>query len=304
MNGLVKTVVFSHISSYIRNYMTNYFTINTNLRLEFYIHMTKKIKILSLLVTMVTTVVLSSCVTQRDFSQMSEEELYEGGSRNYTHGAYDKSVDYFNALQRLYPYSPLADQSLLLSADARYYAGKYPLALVLYTSYSKLNPESKNTPYAYYMRGMSYYNVVSDIYRDQTVTRTAIDAFEEVIQRFPNSVFARKAHIKVDLLFDILAGKELSVGRYYQNQKNCLPAINRYKEIAENYSSSIYIPEALYRMSECQIYLGLNDEAFKTIKVLGYNYNDSSWYNKAYKLLVVKHLLNKTVKKPKNKSQS
>ena len=151
--------------------------------------------------------------------------------------------------------------------------------------YIQLHPASPEVPYAYYLIALSYYQRISDFKRDQATTQLALESLNQVITRFPSTDYAADARLKVDLVYTNLAGSEMEIGRYYQNRNQFLAAINRFSGVVKNYQTTSFVPEALYRLVESYLSLGLKEEAEKSAAVLGYNFPDSSWYNQSYKLI-------------------
>jgi outer membrane protein assembly factor BamD len=149
-----------------------------------------------------------------------------------------------------------------------------------------LHPGHKDVPYAFYLIGVSHYEQMSDVGRDQKMTEEALRAFEELIRRFPDSTYARDASLKIDLARDHLAGKEMEIGRYYLRQGKYIAAINRFRNVIERYQTTTHVPEALHRLTEAYLALGVQQEARKTASVLGYNFPGSRWYQDSYALMV------------------
>ena len=143
--------------------------------------------------------------------------------------------------------------------------------------------------YAYYLKGLSYYERIVDVGRDQQLTKDSLDAFQEVVLRFPNSKYSRDAKLKIDLARNHLAGKEMSIGRWYMGRGQYLAAINRFKAVVEKFDTTDQVPEALLRLTESYSALGLDQEAERTAAVLGYNYPGSEWYQDAYVLVQEGH---------------
>ena len=159
--------------------------------------------------------------------------------------------------------------------------------------YVELNPDGEDRPYAEYMAAVSYFEQIVDIGRDQFLTEQAAERFLRLIEQFPNSEYARDARVKYDLTQDQLAGKHMEVGRFYQKRNIHTGAINRFRQVIQGYGTTSHIPEALFRLAESQLFLGLREDAQMAAAVLGYNYPNSSWYTKAYDLLVHNQLVPK-----------
>jgi len=172
-----------------------------------------------------------------------------------------------------------------MAAYAHYQNNKYDEAVNALDRFIQLHPGSRDAPYAYYLRAISYYEQISDVGRDQKMTKLALDALEEVVRRFPESRYARDATLKLDLARDHLAGKHMDIGRYYQGEGEYLAAINRFRLVITDYQTTTHVPEALHRLVESYLALGVTQEAQSTAAVLGYNYPGSEWYTDSYLLL-------------------
>jgi outer membrane protein assembly factor BamD len=198
---------------------------------------------------------------------------------------YKQAVEAFEEVERQHPYSPWAAQSQVMAGYAAYLAGEYEDAVVIFDRFVKLHPTSKSTPYAYYLKAMSYYIQITDVGRDQKMTELARQALKDVIARYPNTEYAQDAKLKYDLTSDHLAGKEMEIGRYYLTRKQYVAAINRFKYVVDNYQTTSHVPEAMHRVVEAYLLLGVTDQAKKYAAVLGYNYPGSEWYGYSYKMM-------------------
>jgi outer membrane protein assembly factor BamD len=196
-----------------------------------------------------------------------------------------KAAERFEDVERLYPYSPWATQAQLLYAFTLYEDMRYEEAVVAIDRFIELHPGHPQIAYAYYLKGLMYYEQISDIGRDQEMTEKALAALRDVTRRFPQSVYARDAALKIDLTLDHLAGKEMEIGRFYLKRKNYLAAINRFRAVVDQYQTTSHTAEALHRLTEAYLALGLADEARRNAAVLGYNYPGSTWYTSSFKLL-------------------
>ena len=172
-----------------------------------------------------------------------------------------------------------------MAAFAYYQSNKYDEAIIALDRFIQLHPGHKDIPYAYYLKALCYYEQISDIGRDQRITQQALDALAEVVKRFPKSPYARDARLKVELAIDHLAGKEMAVGRYYQQNQQYIGAINRYRVVIERYQTTTHVPEALHRLVESYLSLGVKSEAQEAAAVLGYNFPGSDWYQDSYYLM-------------------
>jgi outer membrane protein assembly factor BamD len=188
-----------------------------------------------------------------------------------------------------------------MSAYASFKDEQYDDALVTLERFTKLHPGNEDVAYAYYLRALSFYRQISNVTSDQGNSVYAKSALAEVISRFPNSRYANDAKLKLDLVVDHLAGKEVDVGRFYLKQGNVIAAINRFQNVIKDYQTTSHIPEALHRLVEAYSMLGVRDEATKYGAVLGYNFPDSQWYKKTYKILEGKKLTADVEKDKKGK---
>ena len=202
---------------------------------------------------------------------------------------YEDAAKLFDEVERQHPYSTWARRAQLMSAFSYYLAEKYPEAVSSAQRFLTIHPGNKDAPYAHYLIAMSYYQQISDVTRDQSVTAQAQQAFGELIRRYPDSRYASDARLKQDLINDHLAGKQMEIGRYYQRSGKWLAASLRFREVVENFQTTNHTPEALERLVECYLQLGIPQEAQKAAAVLGRNYPGSEWYHRAY-ALISKHM--------------
>jgi outer membrane protein assembly factor BamD len=203
---------------------------------------------------------------------------------------YKESAKKFEEVDRQHPYSEWARKSLIMSAYAYYSAGAYDESINAAKRYITLHPGSSDAAYAQYLIGASYFDQIPDISRDQTRTERAIAALEEVTRKFPNSEYAESARKKIEVGSDQLAAKEMNVGRWYQKKLDYTGAINRFKVVVTQYQRTRHVEEALERLTECYMALGITNEAQTAAEVLGHNFPDSPWYKDAYALLKGKGL--------------
>jgi outer membrane protein assembly factor BamD len=215
----------------------------------------------------------------------SAENLYLKAREEFATQQYKIAVKSFEEVERQHPSSEWAVNAQVMSAFSSYQAEDYDTAISTLDRFVKLYPNHESTPYAYYLNAICYYEQITDVGRDQKVTEQAMQALREVIRRFPDSEYARDAKIKLDLTQDHLAGKEMQVGRYYLTRDEYLAAINRFRFVAENFQTTSHVPEALHRLVECYLKLGVVDEATRYASVLGYNFPNSIWYRDSYGLL-------------------
>ena len=217
-----------------------------------------------------------------DVGQMSAEDLYNSGVEDLRAGKYGQSVARFDLVQQNYPYSPWASSAQLMEGYANYQDDAYPDAIAQLDHYISLHPMSADAAYAYYLRALCFYEQIADIQRDQRGTVQAMAALQEVVNRYPDTPYARDAGLKIDLCRDHLAGKEMLIGRYYERQHLYEAAVNRYQRVVQDFQTTNHVAEALERLTECYLKLGLIDQARRTAAVLGYNYPGSQWYQTAY----------------------
>ena len=177
-----------------------------------------------------------------------------------------------------------------MSAYAHYSVDEYDDAIPALDSFIELHPGNRSTAYAYYLRALCYYEQIADVTRDQGNSEQALRSLSDVVARFPNTDYARDAALKLDLVRDHLAGKEMEIGRYYLTRDQFLAAINRFRTVVEKYQTTTHVPEALERLVEAYLSLGVRDEAQTAGAVLGYNYPGSEWYQDAYNLLKANNL--------------
>ena len=235
---------------------------------------------------LLAAMVLAGCSTDEpDYVERPVEELYNEAVDAVEGEEYDQAADLFLEVERQHPYSIWATKAQLMSAFSYYSNGQYDDAILAVDRFIQLHPGNRDVGYAYYLKALSYYEQITDVGRDQRNTEQALVSLEEVIRRFPNSGYARDAGLKLDLTRDHLAGKEMEVGRYYHERDNYLAAINRYRNVIENYQTTTHVPEALHRLSEAYVAMGIEPEARANAAVLGYNFPGSEWYLDSYELV-------------------
>lgn len=231
------------------------------------------------------------------------ETLYNYGIDALHGGHYKLASSEFELLQQNFPYSGYTGSAELMEGYAYYLQGEYALSVQQLERYLQLHPTSPDAAYAYYLRGLCYYEQIGDVSRDQLGTLEAMDALQEVITRFPQTSYARDAQLKIDLCRDHLAGKEMYVGRYYQREKDYQAAYGRYQRVIQDFQTTNHVPEALERLVEVNLDLGLPDEARQAAAVLGYNSPDSRWYRLAYDKLKYNNQLTPQLPKPARSQQ-
>ena len=231
-------------------------------------------------------VALGACGDKKDdYVERPVEQIYNQATDLLIDQKYQLAAKQFDEVERQHPYSVWATKAQLMAAYSNYQANKYDDAIVALDRFIQLNPSNRDVSYAYYLKALCYYEQITDVQRDARMTEQALKSLEEVVNRFPESVYGRDARLKIDLTHDHLAGKEMDVGRYYLTRGQYLAALNRFKHVIEKYQTTSHVPEALHRMIECYLALGLKDEAKRTASVLGYNYPGSQWYQDSYFLV-------------------
>lgn len=221
------------------------------------------------------------------------EVLYSEATTKLEQRRYAEAVKFFEEVERQHPYSSWARRAMLMKAFAHYQTNDYDEAITALDQFITLHPGNKDAPYAYYLKAMCYYERITDVGRDQDSTNNAVTALNDVIRRYPNTEYARDARLKLDLTYDHLAGKEMYVGRFYLKENQQIAAINRFKYVINHYQTTSHVPEALHRLVEAYLELGVVDEARAAAAVLGYNYPGSKWYQDTYQLMRKHGLINK-----------
>ncbi|MCJ8190831.1 outer membrane protein assembly factor BamD [Sphingomicrobium aestuariivivum] len=211
--------------------------------------------------------------------------LYALGKDRADAGDWGRAAVIFSEVERQHPYSIWARRAQLMSAFSHYMDRDYPEAVSAAQRFLSIHPGNKDAPYAHYLIAMSYYRQIEDISRDQKITSQARDAFGELIRRYPNSRYAADARLKVDLVNDQLAGKEMEVGRFYQDNRRWLAASIRFRKVVDEYETTSHTPEALHRLVESYLALGIPLEAQKAAAALSTNFPDSKWYERSYALM-------------------
>ena len=214
------------------------------------------------------------------------EVLYNRGVDALSSRRYNTAATQFDQVEQNYPYSSWAVNAQLMQGYAEYLQSKYTQSIATLDRFIQLHPAHRDISYAYYLRALAHYEQIADVQRDQRATQEAMGALQEVVNRFPESAYGRDARLKIDLARDHLAGKEMEIGRYYLNQKLYTAAINRFQRVVEDYQTTNHAAEALHRMTEIYLILGLTEQAKKTAAVLGHNYPGSEWYSDSYGQLV------------------
>jgi outer membrane protein assembly factor BamD len=211
--------------------------------------------------------------------------LYSQGVAELGKHDYDAAKKTFDSVEENYPYSSWTPHAQLLSAYSQYKDQNYDDAISALNRYIALHPQAQETAYAYYLKALCYYEQIDDVQRDQTATFESIQTLNDVVTRFPDTEYAHDARIKLRLAYNRLAGHDMVIGRFYEKQHLYPAAIGRYQDIITSYQTTTYVPEALERLVECYLNLGLDGAARRTASVLAYNYPGSPWYQAAYNKL-------------------
>jgi len=214
------------------------------------------------------------------------EGLYAAGVEALQQRRYPQAVELFDQLERDHPYSTWATNAKIMAAYGDYQRNRYVEAIAALDRFIQLHPAHRDIAYAYYLRALSFYEQINDAQRDQRATETAMAALQDVANRFPDTAYARDARLKIDLGRDHLAGREMVIGRFYQRQRLLNAAIGRFRRVVEDFQTTNHVPEALHRLTEIYLSLGLTDEARRTASVLGHNFPGNEWYQDSYALLV------------------
>jgi outer membrane protein assembly factor BamD len=210
--------------------------------------------------------------------------LYTAARKRLDQGRYKEAALLFDEVERQHPYSVWARRAQVMSAFSYYLDRDYTKAIENAQRFLAVHPGNRDAAYAYYLVAISYYEQISDVTRDQKISQQALDSLGELMRRYPNTRYASDARLKVDLVRDHLAGKEMEIGRFYETRGQWLAATSRFRRVVDEYQTT-HAPEALMRLTECYLALGVHDEAQKSAAVLGANYRGSDWYERAYKLV-------------------
>jgi len=211
--------------------------------------------------------------------------LYSAARKRLDQGRYKEAALLFDEVERQHPYSIWARRAQLMSAFSYYLNRDYAESIQASQRFLSVHPGNRDAPYAYYLIALSYYEQISDVTRDQKITRQAQDALGELTRRYPNTRYAADARLKLDLVADHLAGKEMEVGRFYETRGQWLAASMRFRKVVDDYQTTTHAPEALMRLTETYLALGTPLEAQKSAAVLGRNYPQTKWYDRAFKLM-------------------
>ena len=223
---------------------------------------------------------------ERALDSYTAEEIYKRGELTLeTAKKPGDALNYFQEVERLYPYSEWAKRALIMQAFTLHKSKNYPEARAAAQRFLDFYPGDEDAAYAQYLMALSYYDQIDEVGRDQGLTFQALQALRAVIEEYPNSDYAKSAMLKFDLAFDHLAAKEMEIGRFYLKQKYFAAAINRFRVVVEQYQTTTQTPEALYRLIECYLSLGITDQAQTAGAILGHNFQSTVWYRDGYRLL-------------------
>jgi outer membrane protein assembly factor BamD len=236
---------------------------------------------------------VSACgggVVGREQVQYVEEpatQLYNRGADNLDRRRYAQALRFFEEVERQHPYSSWARRAMLMEAYTHYQANEYDDAIEDAQRFISLHPGNESAPYAYYLVAICHFERIMDVGRDQATTERALAALNDVVRRYPESAYARDARLKLDMVYDQLAGKEMAIGRFYLDRDQHLAAINRFRNVIENenFQRTSHVPEALHRLVEAYLSVGMTEEAQRMAAVLGHNYPGSEWYQRSYALM-------------------
>lgn len=250
----------------------------------------KKINHMKNYLTILIVLFLVSCQSKKDQDDVMIPAItsYKEGLEKFKKSDFKEAANLFGRVYFQHPGGDITPYAELMEAYSLYNARMYEDAVDVLDNFIVIHPSHPDIAYAYYLKSLCSYMQISDIHHDQGRTEEAKRSFEEVINRFPESRYALDASIKMDLVNDHLAGKEMEIGRYYQNRQNPIGAISRFEEVVHHYATTTHIPEALFRVAEAYSMLGLDKEARKYVAVLAYNYPNTQWYIYAKSLIGAK----------------
>ena len=240
----------------------------------------------TLLAFIVLTFAIGACSKDRiNYFDADVATLYRKAHQFMEAGQYRYAAVTFDEVERQHPYSVWARRATLMSAYNHYLSNDYDAAILAAQRFLALHPGNRDAPYAFYLIASAFYEQIADVGRDQRVTQQALAAFEELVRRYPDTDYARDARLKIEMARDHLAGKEMTIGRFYLNAKEYIAAVNRFQNVVRDFDSTSHVPEALHRLVESYMSMGIMAEAQKSAAVLGYNYPESQWYVRSYDLL-------------------
>lgn len=227
---------------------------------------------------------LAACATEKSLEGLKAEEIYVQAYEYFKETDYEKAAEAFDQIEQQYPYSEWAERAQIMMAYAQYKQNEYTDAILTLERFLQLHPGNKNVAYALYLKALCYFEQISDPLREQEMSQKADDTFRELLVRFPNSIYAEDAKAKMETILNTLAGKEVAVGRYYQQHEDYIAAMNRFQNVLKEYPKSNQIEEALYRLAACYQALGLTHQAGEVFQKLKEKYPKSEWIPVADKL--------------------
>ena len=229
-------------------------------------------------------------VERKPIEEYTAEEIYKRGEYDLNNNDFEDAAKWFGEVERLYPYSEWAKRALIMQAFAHHKDREYELSRATAQRFLDFYPADEDAAYAQYLLALSYYDQIDEIGRDQGLTFQALQALRVVIERYPDTEYARSAVLKFDLAFNHLAAKEMEIGRYYLKRDHFPSAINRFRVVVEQFQTTTHTPEALHRLVEAYLALGLDAEAQTAGAILGHNFKSTEWYEDSYRLLTAKGL--------------
>ena len=239
-------------------------------------------------IALILCVLVAACSSKPEVQEQVEQPvdvLYNDALATALNENPEKAAPKFEEVERQHPYSALAVRAQIMAAWSFYEGNDYASAIASLDRFVELNPASEFVEYAYYLKALSYYEQIVDVERDAAMTQLAMQAFEELVRRFPHGTYARDAQLKIDLTSSHLAGKEMTVGRFYLNNQFYSAALRRFHIVIETYDTTNQVPEALHRSAEAYLALGLIEEAGRMQQVAAYNYPDSIWTQRLNELI-------------------
>lgn len=240
---------------------------------------------LAVLVAVLFTLAACAGDEEAPYVERPVESLYNEALNRLNNGDLELAARAFDEVERQHPYSVWAIKAQLMAGFSHYQQNNYDDAIIALDRFIQLHPGNRDVSYAYYLKALSYYEQISDVGRDQKMTSLALNSLSELTKRFPTSKYSRDAQLKIDLTKDHLAGKEMEIGRYYQGRNQNLAAINRFRAVLEQYQTTTHVPEALHRLTEAYLAVGLEAEAKQTAAVLGHNFPGSEWYVDSFQIV-------------------
>ena len=235
-------------------------------------------------ILLISLLLLGACAHEVNLDDLQAEEIYTHAYKYFQETDYEKAAEAFDKIEQQYPYSEWAERAQIMMAYSQYKQNEYTDAIMTLDRFLQLHPGNKNASYALYLKALCYFEQMSDPLREQEMSQKADDTFRELLARFPNSVYAKDAKAKLEMIQNTLAGKELAVGRYYQQHEDYIAAMNRFQAVLVEYPKSNQVEEALYRLAACYRALGLTHQAGEVFQELKAKYPKSEWIKYADKL--------------------